>query len=148
MSETVELNAAQRQRAQAILTRLDRGEVKHPLHVLDAWKSVQETTDYWGNQPGPGADYSRERRYVPVAEIAGTIHQDVTDPDTFVPRRLRKVLTWLLNGEFESEHQNPPILEKVQGEYYVSSNGNHRTIAFIALDIDRLFADLIEGPLS
>lgn len=148
MTETVTLNQHQRARAQEVLDRLAKGEIEHPLDVLDAWESVENTLDYWDAQPETNTDYHREDRYIPVAQIAGTTHKDVTNPDKFVPRRLRKVLMWLIAGRFEVKHDNPPIVEKIHGRYYVTANGNHRVIAFKALGIERIYASVIYGPWS
>lgn len=146
MTETVTLEQSQREQAREILDRLAKEEIEHPLDVLDEWKSVEETMDYWNAQPETGAGYHRAHRFIPVSQIAGTTHKNITDPDKFVPRRLRKVLKWLLAERFEVRHDNPPIVEKIHGHYYVTANGNHRVIAFKALGIDRIFVTAIEGP--
>lgn len=80
MTEIVELTEAQRQRAQAFLEQFDLGGVQHPLHILDDWNSVQETIDYWGTQPPPGAEYTRERRYALAtqSDVVRALHENLS----------------------------------------------------------------------
>lgn len=148
MVKTLSLNSNQRPRAYEILRRLRDEEIEHPLNVLDKWESVEERYDYWANVHDLEGEVTREKRYVAVPDIVGTLHKDLTDPSKFKARRLEKIVKWLISGCFEKEHHAPPILEQIQDRYYVSANGNHRVIAFKAIGIEEMYATVAEIPLT
>lgn len=46
----------------------------------------------------------------------------------------------MIHGGWETAHPNPPKLAEVDGAFYVHENGNHRTLAYKALCLDRMRA--------
>lgn len=76
---------------------------------------------------------------IPVSAIDGTSSSSVTIKE----HRLRKMLNWLLRGEFQKRPERPPKLEKFCEKYYVSVDGHHRVIAFKWIGIDEIFAEYV-----
>lgn len=143
-TEKIELDNDQREKAEQLLDQLSKGEIQQPGDVLEDWKSLQEIVDYSKvglvNNGEAGEDHSRKKRCIPVSDIAGTSREGIK----IMEHRFENVLNWLLSGEFKVRHSEVPILEKFDGEYYVSTDGHHRVVVFKVLDIEEMYVEYVE----
>jgi len=62
--------------------------------------------------------------------------------------RLKGVLTYLLRGEFEVQNSYPPMLQKRGSQFYVTDDGNHRSMVAKAIGLERLYVSYSEVPLD
>lgn len=131
MKDTITLTTAQRQNAQDLLTQLT--DDTEPWDLVDEWRERPNTLNHTHTELG--------QQYFPVEQIVGTEDHNVT---RLVTDRLREIIDILLNNEFEKEHRFPPVLSKIDGEYYVSNDGNHRTLAFKYIGIEEIYAEVIQ----
>lgn len=141
-TDPLDLSDAHVRRAENVIARLEDelGAMLYDAHeTRDSGLTPRDFVDDWEEAP---QEFRRDRsadelgtRAVSVDEIVGSRH-----PDRFIPQRLERVLYKMLHGGWETAHPNPPKLAEVNGAFYVHENGNHRTLAYKALGIDRMHA--------
>lgn len=130
MTNTISLTDEQTHKARELLEVLDEETV--PKDLLSTWTERPETI---------GCEYEElGGQYVSTEKIIGTEDHNV---DRLVTDRLREIIDILIEGSFEKEHRFPPVLSLIDGNYYVSNDGNHRTIAFKYLGIDEIYAEVV-----
>ena len=136
--ETLSLTPEQRQRAKELLKRADNGEVKSPTDIVDSWEEPDTTID-------------RERKEGIFPKYEGLINPDaIVGSDGFSHRleqhRLKKVLAHMLKGNFEVQNSHPPVLQKREGRFYVTSDGHHRSMVAKAIGLEELYVEYSEVP--
>lgn len=144
--ETLSLNRSQRKTAERILDRI-AGSIECPEDVVDDWECIDESFDYQEIRKyiyeNVDHDIPRQRDFVPVSKIAGSISSDFK----VMQNRLKSILNILISNKYTIYPENPPKLEKVGSRYYVSTDGHHRVIAFKALGLDKMCVEYIKTPL-
>lgn len=106
--------------------------------------------DEWRTEPEDGewreGSKARERMVNPE-KIVGT---DGINVDRFLPNRLLKALRLIGNEEYHQKPEYPPNLNYYpeKDEYYVGADGNHRAIAFKALGLDEIYAEVVPHQLG
>lgn len=146
---TLTLSDEQEKRAKDILERVKEGEVTHPNDVLDKWEGCPSWSELDAMSGGmvfnEETDLSEEK-WVPLTNVVGT---DAELTDRFEEERIEGVLEMLLAGEFKPKYTSkPPKYIEVNGDYYVGSDGNHRTIVAKAVGLEELFADVTVIPVD
>lgn len=131
MSETLSLTEAQERRAEELLEML-YSEIT-PAEVVDEWRAAPNRVGMEWEELGC--------EYVRVEDIVGTEGHNVERLDA---GRMRQVVKMLVGGEFEVESRFPPVLCKVDGEYFVDADGNHRVLAHKYIGIDEIYAEVVE----
>jgi len=130
MTETITLSDSQTVKAEQLLEMLD--EDIHPSDIVSEWNPTPSRTNLeWTNIGG---------EYIPVTEIIGTEKHNI---DRLEPKRMKNIVELLLNGEFNREHHLAPVLCKIDGDYYVDSDGNHRVLAHKFIGIEEIYADVV-----
>lgn len=100
------------------------------------WKSLDEAYPNNKNLKQTG----RKRRKVNVNKIVGTIGRT----NKWYPERFFHAVWLLKNGKYDYDYIRLPILFKINGEYFVVTDGNHRVLAFKYLKIKKMTADIVE----
>lgn len=131
MSGTISLTSGQEERAEELLEMLYTDIT--PDEVVDEWRAAPSRVGMEGEVLG--------EHCVLVADIVGTEGHNVERLDA---GRMRRVVEMLVQGEFELEHHFPPVLCKVNGEYFVDADGNHRVLAHKYIGIDEIYAEVVE----
>lgn len=80
------------------------------------------------------------KKWVEVDKIVGTFR----DPQVWFASRFLKFVKLLEKSEYNYLDEYPPVLFKINGEYFVASDGNHRCLAFKYLKIKRMVAEVVE----
>jgi hypothetical protein len=106
-----------------------------PHYFLDDW--------YKKPQASSRKKVDEKQKKVQVSMIVGTERRNI---DRLVTGRIVPILGKLCDGEFEKnppwEPKMLPHLEKVNGRYYVSADGTHRTLAHKILNIETMYAEV------
>lgn len=138
-SDTIQLSTDQRDRA----AKLARQVMEYPA---DADLYPTNFVDQWDEKPFVSEldveHVTTEYRDVDPSEIIGVAHQNV---DRLVRKRLVKILGYLYQEEWTykpPKSENPPHLEQINGDLYVSGDGIHRTLAHKILDMDEMWAEV------
>lgn len=131
MDTYVTLSESQQQKATELVSIVESKNAVVPADLLNRWEPAPETQR---------TDWSTETRWVSPDNIIGTVPMNV---DRFVSARALKHLERLQSGEFEAQFVFPPSLKQVEGELYVDADGNHRSIIFKFLGIERMWAEIV-----
>lgn len=142
---TIILNAKQRRRATELLQRLSNDDVTEPKDIVEQWEQKPDYDDLNTNKPVLDMDLQRKQKYVPVSDIIGT---GAGAADRLEQALLKAVLELLIDGDFKEEYKRPPKVEGIGGHYYVSVDGVHRTLAFKAIGLEEMYAEVIEIPVN
>jgi hypothetical protein len=135
----LELDDEQRDRAIEIYKRVVDGEVQSPTDVVDSWETPERVID---DDEHDGTFPSHENFIAPeniVGTFSSTIHRVETG-------RLQTILKWMVEGEFETQHWCPPVVQKREDRYYVTSDGHHRCMAAKAVGLDELYVEYTVVP--
>lgn len=133
--ECIELTERQERRALAAVDRLLEDENPVPTDYVDTWvaKPSVVNREHIGN----------ETRFVPVEDIVGVARQNT---DRLVRGRLLSHLQKMCEGEFTvrppGSVKSPPHLEEIDGEYYVSGDGIHRTLAHKIVGVEQQWVEV------
>jgi hypothetical protein len=141
----ITLNAKQRRRAKELLQRLSNNDVTEPKDIVEQWEQEPDYDELNTDKPILDMDLQREQKYIPVSDIIGT---GAGPADRLEQARLKAVLELLIDGEFKQECKRPPKIEGICGDYYVAVDGVHRTLAFKAIGLEEIFAEVIEIPVN
>lgn len=111
-------------------TMLEDGSLL-PDDLVDRW-------DGW--RPAPD-DQHREsvEQMVDTTRIVGT---DPMNTDRLVERRFVKIVNRLADGRWQPRTEAVHLVEHPNGELYVCSDGNHRTLAFKYFGITPIYAEV------
>lgn len=146
----ITLTPAQRQRARAALRALEEGIISRPTDLVDVWREEPPPDAFEAEEDGDGdgdageseqSDAGEEslptevEKMVPVEDIVGAgfaIH--------FEEDRLERSLTRLLKGVYDVawEPPNAPVYAEYCGEYYVATDGTHRSLACKAVGVEEI----------
>ena len=107
-----------------------------PPYRPDIWKNLDECYPEWikKEQKETGA------QWVNVDNIIGTC----APTDRFWKERFLRAVSLLLDREYDFNNSNLPVLFKRKNEYFVASDGRHRTLAFKYLKIKKMKARVVE----
>jgi hypothetical protein len=148
MGDTVQLSEDQRERATKILDLLNEQKISYTDEIVEDWEYNMRGIEYSNLKPAKNYFYNGEvhpdREFIPVSKIAGTTHSR----SEFKQHRLRRVLNWLIDGEFQVRDERPPTLEKYSDSYWVSMDGHHRVIAFKSIGIEEMFVRYMEVEMA
>jgi len=111
---------------------LDAVEPVTPTDLVDEW-------DAWRPPPELRHVERHEGVMVSVERIVGT---DPMNTDRLVERRLVRIVNRLASGEYESQYDTVHLVQRPNGDYYVSSDGNHRVLAHKYFGYDVIYADV------
>ena len=146
---TLTLSDEQKKRAEDILKRVENGDASHPMDILDDWEPCPTWSEMDAMCNGRVLDEAneleREEKWVSISNVVGT---DAELTDRFEEDRIEKILKWMLAGEFQPKHSDRPNYLEIGGNYYVGSDGNHRTIVSKALGVDEIFAEVTVIPVQ
>lgn len=137
----LELDEEQRDRAIEIYKRIEDGKVRSPTDVVESWetpKVVVDDSEYDGTFP-------RDEDFISPAKIAGTFHSTIHRVET---GRLQTILKWMVEGEFQTQHMCPPVVQKREDRYYVTADGHHRCMVAKAVGLDELYVEYSVVPLE
>lgn len=132
-SKTYSLTKEQERRAKTIIQNVN--SYSSPSELVDSWEAAPSNLSY---------DQFEEKRNVkvPVERIQGTDKHNI---NRLVNSRLESIVRLLLEGRFEKRRQKRGVPHYIcvnGNDYFVDSDGNHRTIAFKAIGIDNIYADV------
>lgn len=136
--ETLSLTAEQSKRTKELLKRTVDGEVRSPTDIVDTWEE-------------PDTTINRERKEGTFSRYEGFINPDaIAGSDGFSHRleqhRLKEVLAHMLKGNFEVQHEYPPVLQKRGDRFYVTTDGHHRCMVAKAIGLERFYVRYDEVP--
>jgi hypothetical protein len=143
--DTLTLTKNQRRRAKTVLQRLSEGEIEKPTDIVERWEPMPDYEELDTEEHVFDMDTSIEQKYVSVSDIIGTGTGGV---DYLQQERLKQILELLMAGEFKRESERPPKFEGVDGNYYVAVDGVHRTLAFKAIGLEKMYVEVIEIPVE
>lgn len=135
----LELNEEQQDRAIEIYNRIEDGEVQSPTDVVESWETpevVVDDSEYDGMYP-------RDEDFISPKKIAGTFSSSIHRVET---GRLQTILKWMVEGEFQTQHMCPPMVQKIDGRYYVTDDGLHRCMVAKAVGLDELYVEYSVVP--
>jgi hypothetical protein len=130
--ETYSLSESQRERAKTLYEQVDAGEITSPTEFVDEWQPRHKVTDYDPEL----VPYPEATEFIDPSKIAGTTK---TNLSRFSSGRIKTHLARFYHGEFERQRRCPPRLQKIEGQFYVTSDGIHRSLTAKALGISELY---------
>lgn len=142
MTKTIELNEKQKRKARELATEVSNKQVTHPTDFLDEWKPTPTQGLCWGEDIKMVKNHET---FIDPSRIKGT---EPVNGNRFESDRILRVLAWLIRGEYKMKPDFPPHLNLIDGNYYVSSEGNHRSMSHKYLGIDKMFAEVTEYSLE
>lgn len=135
--DTLDVSPGQKELAKRMARKIP-GEIDHPEQLVERglvneWKPFPRYEVEWVEEDGE--DYMK----VPLDQVVGTDELNVT---RMKPTRMKKALMLFHMEDYEKEPSHPPHLMKVKdtGEYFVGTDGNHRTLAHKILGLDYMYA--------
>jgi hypothetical protein len=148
---TIELTATQRGRAEQLKDRLDNGKVTKPQDInrVRPWdsisiKDINEQREYDVYEPVNPEDTEKWVDPDDIVGVSGSPKPDEHNPqkERLEPSRLHSALDRLLSGKFDVRYKQSPKYIELDGDYYVSSDGIHRSIACKAVNIDQIWGEV------
>ena len=130
--ETMNFSIAEKDSARIILDNLDG--MDSPEDLVGNWQGLEK-----GKDKVEWVEGSERKEFVDPSDIVGT---DSLNVDRFKKRRLWKTAERVLQEEYFLKPDHPPCLQKVDGKYYVGSDGNHRCLVFKFIGAERLYAEV------
>lgn len=79
-------------------------------------------------------------RWVDVDKIVGTVARI----DKFWKERFIECIKLVQTNKYNFNWAKPPVLFKIRNEYFVTTDGNHRVLAFKFLELKRIKAKVVE----
>jgi len=144
--ETYSLTEDQRQQAKDLYHRVDSGEISSPTDFVSEWTKPDLVPEYSPDR-GP---YPEHYGFIDPTKIKGTYPETI---HRFEPGRIKTHLARFYRGKFQRQHTAPPKLQKIQGEYYVTDDGVHRSLTARGLGLNELYVyytvppgDLLKEP--
>jgi hypothetical protein len=137
--DSLELNEEQRDRAIEIYRRIEAGEVQSPTDIVESWETPEEVVDY-SEYDGT---FPRDEDFISPKKIAGTLPSTINRVET---GRLQTILKWMVEGDFQTQHMCPPVVQQRDNRYYVTSDGHHRCMVAKAVGLDELYVEYSVVP--
>lgn len=134
--ETISLTKEQRERARRLLKQTVDGDVETPTDVVDSWEEPA-TTKKQNECQSP-----QHEGFISPSAIAGSVEFS----NRLEKHRLKKILAYLLKGNFELRNSYPPVLEKREDRFYVTTDGHHRCMVAKGIGLERLYVEYTEVP--
>lgn len=138
----IELDEKQKQKAEELANGIIEGQINHPKDFLEEWKGTPDEGLCWGQDL---VSKTNKETMVDPSKIKGTERVNI---DRFEKNRILRVLKWLHKGEYKEKPPHPPDLNLIDGDYYVSSEGNHRSMSHKYLGIDKMYAEVTEWSIE
>lgn len=136
--ETLSLSMKQRERAVELLRRVNNGDVHSPTDVVDVWESPESTIDRSRKE----GTFPQQKEFISPEPISGSLGME----NRLEQHRLKEVLAYLLEGEFEVRNSFPPVVQKRDGRFYVSTDEHHRSMVAKAIELDKLYVEYTVVP--
>ena len=133
--ETYTLTDPQRDRARDLYHKVDDGKISTPTELVNEWKTPSRITDPKLDSDSDYLPYPEKTEFINPSNITGTFESNI---NRFNPGRIKSHLARFHNGEFRRDDPAPPRLQKIGNEYYVTSDGIHRSLTAKALDLPEL----------
>lgn len=111
----------------------------HPEDVLDSWEGMPDRDNL------EFVEGSSREVFVDPEDVVGT---DSLNVDRFRKSRLMKICRLILEDDYSLKPDNPPVLNKIEGKYYVGSDGNHRSMVFKFIGAERMYAEVKDYNVS
>jgi hypothetical protein len=139
----VTLNSKQAARATKLKQELNSGRVSQPQDInrVRPWTKIT----FSQMQSQTSEDLTQSGNSEKVTEFVDPDNIIGVDGDTehrLENSRLIKVLSWMLDGNFDNRSSDRPQYIKFQGDYYVSTDGVHRSMACKAVGVEAIQADV------
>jgi len=136
--ETLSLTPQQRERAKEILKQTVNGEVESPVDIVDSWEEPDTTIDRERKEKM----FPKREGFIPPEAIAGS----VAASNRLEQGRIKKVLAHMLKDNFEVQNSYPPVLQKREDRFYVTSDGHHRCMVAKTIGLEELYTEYTEVP--
>jgi hypothetical protein len=141
----VKLSPHQVERVRELIDAASKGKLNEPEDVVDEWRQLpshdqiqaEAAVDLAENPPGP------ERVSIDPKQVVGASLPERLDLTRFID-----VLELLLDGEFDRDHEECPVVLEFKDEYFVTADGTHRLLACKALDIAPITVEAEQIPVS
>ena len=138
--ETVPLTDEQKQRARAALRAVQEGVATTPHDLLDEWVAPPDSYELKSMSDADDEDFSEHtEKWVPVSSIKG-IDRDLRDE--FMEGRMKSALEMFADERFQPKHTESPYYMEVCGDFYVSMDGSHRSMASKVVGIEEIYANV------
>lgn len=94
---------------------------------------------------------NKVRKWVPTANIVGPLGNRVDPDEKFKTRaddikwgRLEDIMEWIVDGDFEihNDGSDIPRYDEFDGNFYVTKDGRHRSIACKAVGIEKIWGEV------
>lgn len=139
--EPITLTEEQNQRARAALRAVQEDVATNPHDLLDEWKAapgwrIIRTMSEDDEVPTRSAE-----KWVPVSNIIG-LDRDLLDD--FMDSRMERALRLLAEGQFQPRYggRNRPVYREICGDFYVTVDGSHRSMACKTVGVDEIYAEV------
>jgi len=107
-----------------------------PPYKPNIWKKFDECYPDWRKMEQKELGI----RWINVDRITGTL----ANTDKFWSGRFLGNVKLLRNKEYDFSYPKPSVLFKVNNEYFVATDGNHRVLAFKYLGIKKIKAKVVK----
>jgi len=151
------LSEAQTEKAVAILEGMDDGSIRTPQDIVPWWKNaiswgdINRTVEYDVYENMDSSD--EVRKWISTEDIQGLAGPTAdnswqTRAEDMKAVRMVNILEIMLEGEFRLDYEDPPVFIEFDDQYYLDTDGRHRTLALLALEVDEFMATVIEVPTT
>lgn len=147
------LSTVQRERAELILEELEENS-RIPESHFPEWEEAMS----WGqfdqridSDVHKRASENKMEKWVPPANIVGPLGNRIDPVEKTKTRaqdvkwdRLERIIGWMVDGEFEIDNDgiDIPQYAEFDGDFYVTAEGRHRSIACKAVGIERIWGEV------
>lgn len=136
--QTLSLDTDSKERALDLLKRVDNDDVHSPKDIVDEWENPKSTI----NREEKDGLFPQYRGFISPKLILGSLGME----GRLETHRIKEVLVYLLEGKFEVQNSFPPVLQKREGLFYVSTDGHHRCMIAKAIELDELYVEYTVVP--
>jgi hypothetical protein len=128
--QTYSLTDSQREQAKELYYQVDEGKIASPTELVDEWNLPPRIPEV--DTDSDCLPFPEETEFINPSNIAGTFESNI---NRFNTGRIKNHLARFHNEEFWRDDPAPPRLQKIDGKYYVTSDGLHRSLTAKALDL-------------
>ena len=100
------------------------------------WKKLDQAYPAWKHMK----QKERDKQWIHIKKIVGTDAHN----DKWYAYRFFNAIRLLEQKEYDYKHDHLPILIKINKEYFVAADGNHRVLAIKYLKIKKMTAEVVE----
>jgi|AntDeeMetagen285_2_1112576.scaffolds.fasta_scaffold05281_3 hypothetical protein len=144
----------QQERAEDLISKLEDGKIQSPKAILPdwraemSWKQFDERTEY---DVYKKREEDKTRKWIPTSDIVGPLGDSgdsvielPTRADDLKLERLKKILRWMVEGEFKTDYDDYdlPHFVEFDGKFHVTKDGRHRSIACKAVGVGDIFGEV------